>query len=142
MLGDGENRRDFIVFVGEIHVDAIFSDVDDAGLQRSVDAAERHMDGLRAINGKHQVFGRSRLNADLEALHVLNFVDRSFAVHAAQAEREHADHTGTLHGIGDHRSDSSGHLWIGERFDQVIFRSEQVMKRHDAGLRGERRGIC
>ncbi len=57
------------MLVGEIDVDAIFSDIDHAGLQRGVDAAERHVHGLRAIGREHGVLGGGGLHPHLEALH-------------------------------------------------------------------------
>jgi TRAP-type C4-dicarboxylate transport system substrate-binding protein len=49
-----------------IDVDAVFRRLDDPGLQRRVDIAEWHMDGLRAIGRKHRM-----MNSKVEGAHTL-----------------------------------------------------------------------
>ena len=129
------------MFVDEIDIDAVFGDIDDAGLQRGVDAAERHMHDLGAIGGEDGVLGWGRLNANLQALDVNNPVDFLLAVHRAQAERGQPDHVRALHSLLDHRLDGIGNSRIGERFRQMVFRAEKEMQRHHAGLRRYRRGV-
>jgi hypothetical protein len=53
------------MLVDEIDIDRILSDVDDARLQRCVNAAERHMNRLGTISREGCIFGRGRLHADL-----------------------------------------------------------------------------
>ena len=49
VLGERQHRRGLVVLVDEVVVDAVLGHVDDAGLQRGVDLAERHVHDLRAV---------------------------------------------------------------------------------------------
>src|SRR5271165_6504608 len=86
VLGHRQHRRNFIMLVAVIDVHAILGEVDDAGLQRCVDAAERHVDGLRAIGGEQSILGWSRLNADLVAVEVADRGHRPLAIEIAKTE--------------------------------------------------------
>ena len=141
VLGHRQDRRHFVVLVHQVDVDAVLGGVDHAGLQRGVDVAERHVHGLRAIGGEHRVLGRRRLDADLHALDVLDLLDLALAVDIAQAERGHRQHMGALHGIVDHLAHRLDDGRIGHRLDQMVFRAEQEVQRHHAGLRRQGGGI-
>ncbi len=52
MLRQGQHGGGLIVLVDQVIVDAILGHVDDAGLQRGVDLAERHVHDLGAVSGK------------------------------------------------------------------------------------------
>ena len=56
VAGEGEDGGDLVVLVGLVDVDAVLGDVDDAGLQRGVDAAEGHVDVVDAVGGEDVVF--------------------------------------------------------------------------------------
>ncbi len=105
VLGHRQDRRHFVVLVREVDVDAVLGDVDDAGLQRGVDLAERHVHGLRAIGREMRVLGLGRLHADLLALDVVDRLDLLLAVHVAHAHRQQAEHLRALHRILDHRAE-------------------------------------
>ena len=139
MLGHRQHRRDFVMLVDEIDVHRVLAEIDHAGLQRGVDAAERHVHGLRAIGREHRVLGRGRLHANLQALDILDLADFLLAVHVAEALGAEADHMNALGGLVDHVADRFEHLLVAERLDVVIFRSEQEVQRHHAGLRRDRR---
>ena len=99
------------------------------------------MHDLGAIGREDGVLGRRRLNANLQALDVLDFVNFLLAVHRAQAERGEPDHVRALHRLLDHRLDGFGNPRIGERLRQMVFGAKQKVQRHHAGLRRYRRGI-
>ena len=99
------------------------------------------MHGLRPIGREHRVFGGRCLNADLETLDVLDFPDLPFRIHVAQAEGGKRDNARALNAVGDHRLAGLRKPGIGHRLDEMIFRAEKVVQRHDAGLRRHCRGV-
>ena len=105
VLGHRKHGRHFVVLVDEIDVDGVLGEIDDAGLQRRVDAAERHVHGLRAVGREHRVLGGGRLNANLQALEVLDLVNLLLAVKVAEALRAEPDDVDALHGVVDHVAD-------------------------------------
>src|SRR5262249_19890381 len=83
VLRHRKDRRNLVVLVGKINVDAVFGDVDDARLQRGVDAAERHVLCLRSVRREHGVLSRRRLDTDLQTLDIVYPIDLTFGVHVA-----------------------------------------------------------
>jgi hypothetical protein len=129
------------VLVREVDVDAVLGDVDDSGLQRRVDLAERHVDGLRAVGREVRVLGLGRLHADLLALDVVDRLHLLLAVHVAKAHREEPQHLRALNLVLDEGAELGRDRRVGERLLQVRLVAEQEMEREDAGLRRHRRRI-
>src|SRR5208337_1468153 len=102
-------------------------EVDDAGLERCVDAAERHVDGLRAIGGEQRVLGWSRLYADLVAVEVADRRHRPLAVQIAKTERGERQHVPVLDGRVEHLLDRGDEPRVGDRLDQLVLRAEEIV---------------
>jgi hypothetical protein len=73
--------------------------------------------------------------------HVIDVLDLALRIHVAQTKRRERDHVGALHGVGDHGLDRLRHFRVGHRLGEMLFRPEQEMQRHHAGLRRQGRGI-
>ncbi len=141
VLGHRKHWRHLVMLVDQIDIDPVFGHIDHARLQRRINAAERHMHGLRSIGRKHRVLGCRCLNTNFEALHVFELMNLFFAIHVAKAKRDERDDVPTLHRILDHVLNRLNDLWVRQRLLQMIFRPEQKMQRHHAGLRRERSGV-
>src|SRR5262249_18287347 len=141
MLAHGQHGRHLIVLVDEVDVDGVLGKIDDARLQRGVNAAERHVDGLRAVSREHRILGGGCLYANLQAFEILDFANLLPAVKVTETLRADPDDVDALHGAVDHIPDSFEYFHVAERLDVVILRTEQEMQRHDAGLRRDRRGV-
>src|SRR6266545_1717591 len=108
VLGHAQDRRDFVVLVLLVDVDAVLGDVHHAGLQARIHLAEGHVDRLGAVGGEVRVLGLGRLDADLLPLDVLDLGDLLLRVHVAEAHGEKPDHLPALDGVLDHGAESFG----------------------------------
>jgi hypothetical protein len=129
------------VLVGEINVDAVLGDVNNASLQRSVDFAEWHMDDLGTIGAKQCIFGRCGLHADLQALEPRQIADLFLAVKVAQAQRDQRQHPGALYPIRDHLAERCDDFGIADRLLQVVLAAEDEVDRKNTRVRRYRRGV-
>ena len=59
--------------------------LDDTGLQRCVDIAKRHVDGLGTIGREHRVFGRRRLDPHLDIFQIVQAMDLVLTVDISEA---------------------------------------------------------
>ncbi len=141
MLGHGEDGRDFVVLVRHVDVHAVLGDVDHTRLQRRVDLAERHVDGLGTISGEMGVLGLGRLHTNLLALDVGDRLDLLLGVHVAQAHRQEAKDMGALHRLGHHLAEGLGNARISKRLGEVVLVAEEVVQREHAGLRRDCRCV-
>ncbi len=112
VLGHRQHGRHFIMAIDQVDVDGILAEIHHAGLQGGVDAAERHMHGLRAIGGKHGVLGRGRLHAHLVALEVIELAHLAPAVDVPEALRAEPDGVNARDGFIDQVTDGFEHLLI------------------------------
>ena len=112
------------MLVDEVDVDAVLGGVNDTGLQRGVDAAERHVHGLGAVGREYRILRSGRLNANFHSFEVPDVVDFPLAVDVANALRAGGDDVQPLRGLVDHRLDGIDHLLVGERLDHMIGVSE------------------
>src|SRR5262249_24558860 len=96
---------------------------------------------LRAVGREHRILGGSRLDANLQALEILDLANLLLAVKATKALRSDPDDMDSLRSAIDHVPDGFEYFLVTERLDVVILRAEQEMQRHDTGLRRDRRGV-
>src|SRR5262245_66446631 len=93
------------MLVDEIDVDRVLREINDTSLQRRVHAAERHMNGLRAVGRKHRVLSSGRLDTHLRALQVFDLANFLATVQVAKPLRSKSNHMYALDGIIDHIPD-------------------------------------
>ena len=141
VLAHGEDRSDFVMPVDQIDIHGILREIHHPGLQGCIHAAERHVHRLRPIGRKHGVLGCGCLDANLEALEILDLANLLLPVHVTEALGTEADHVNALGGLVDHVPDRFEHLLVLQGLDDVIVRTKQEVQRHDAGLRRDGRRV-
>jgi hypothetical protein len=97
--------------------------------------------GLRPIGREHGVLGCGGLDANLEALEILDLANFLLPVHVTEALGTKADHVNALGGLVDHVPDRFEYLLVLQGLDDVIVRTKQKVQRHDASLRRDRRRV-
>ena len=125
MLAHGEDGSDFVMPVDQIDIHGVLREIDHPGLQGCVHAAERHVHGLRPIGREHGVLGCGGLDANLEALEILDLANFLLPVHVTEALGTKADHVNALGGLVDHVPDRFEHLLVLQGLDDVIVRTKQ-----------------
>src|SRR5476649_2241392 len=104
------------MFIHQITILSILSNLDDTGLQRRINAPDWHVHRLRAPSGEHCILSRSRLNANLQSFYIPDTVDLFLAVHVTESLRAESNHVNSLHGVVNHVPNSFEYLLVAERF--------------------------